>query len=713
MSELHSPSWYRVAKLRPRLRSHVRFHRHHYRNERWYVLEDRISRRMHRFNAVSHFVIGLMDGRRTVDQIWQAAVDRFGDDAPTQDEVIRLLGQLHTAEVLQSEVTPDLEELLRRTVKAKKKTWLQNLISPLSIRIPLFDPDRLLERYLWLYRPLFTWVGALVWCVVVGFAVFSAAAHWPELTEGVSDRVLAPQNLVLMWLTFPLLKLAHEFGHACAVKAWGGEVHEMGVMLLVLMPIPYVDASASSAFRETRRRVIVGSAGMVVEVFIASLALFVWLEIEPGLVRAVLYNIMLIAGISTVVFNANPLLRYDGYYILADLIQIPNLRQRANQYLTWLMETRLFGVRQPPQDSTRGERRWYVFFAITSFLYRNFVMLAIALFIAGQYMIIGVILALWVVVTALVWPLLKGLAYVLAHPRLRRRRVRAVTVTATLVAGLYALFMVLPVPLWTRAEGVIWVPEDAQVRAGSDGFVREIMVTSGSIVSRGSTLLVAENPALLPKLRVLEAQLRLLERRAQAEERTDLVRRDLTREEIRATQAELEHVRRMMDELVVTSPTSGRFVLAIPAADLPDRFLRKGQQIGYVVPDATVTARVLVPQDDVDMVRERTERIEVKLAGRLYNTYPAVIRREVPAASNRIVNPALSSVGGGRVALDPEARSEPTSLETWFDFELELPSANAHVLGEHVYVRFEHGDEPVGWRIYRSVRQLFMRNFSV
>ena len=326
--DLYSPSWYRVAELQPRLRSHVRIHRHHYRGDLWYVLEDRVSRKVHRFNPVAHYLIGLMDGRRTVQEIWDNAITKFGDDAPTQEEMIRLLGQLHSSEVLQTEVTPDLAELMRRAKRSTRKTWLQNLMSPLSIRIPLFDPDSALERWLPWYRPLFGWFGACLWCAVVGTALFAGASHWRELTEDITSHALAPQNLVIMWLTFPVLKLLHEFGHACATKAWGGEVHEMGVMLLVLMPIPYVDASAASAFRQTSHRATVGAAGMIVELFVAAIALLLWLEIEPGIVRAVLYNVMLIAGISTVVFNANPLLRYDGYYILADLIQIPNLRAR-------------------------------------------------------------------------------------------------------------------------------------------------------------------------------------------------------------------------------------------------------------------------------------------------------------------------------------------------------------------------------------------------
>ena len=712
MSDLHSPSWYRIAELRPRLRSHVRIHRHHYRGELWYVLEDRISRKMHRFNPTAHYVIGLMNGYRSVNDIWESAIEKFADDAPTQDEVIRLLGQLHSAEVLQSEVTPDIAELLRRAKKSKRKTWLQNLRSPLAIRIPMFDPDRWLERWLPWFRPYFGVAGAVVWLLVVGAAVFLAAAHWKELSQDLGDRVLAPQNLFLLWLTFPVIKLFHEFGHACATKAWGGEVHEMGIMFLVFMPVPYVDASSASAFRETHRRVVVGAAGMIVEVFIASLALFLWLEVQPGVVRAVLYNVMLIAGISTVLFNGNPLLRFDGYYILADLIQIPNLRTRAQQYLTYLTETRLFGLKLPPTETTRSERWWFVFFAVASYIYRTFVMIAIAIFIASTYMIVGVLLALWAVATAVVLPLLKGLYYLLRHPRLRRHRVRALFTSGVIAVAVVMLLCVAPLPLWTRAEGVIWVPDDAQVRAGADGFVRTIAATPGSQVRQGAVLIVGDDPALEPKMRVLEAQLRLLEVRAQTELQLDRPRWIRTHDEILATRAELEQARTLIREQTVLSPTSGTFIL--PAAqDLPDRFVRKGQQIGYVVPVAVVTARVLVSQDHVDMVRTRTERVEVKLAGRVYDTFTASIRRESPAATNKVSNLALSSIGGGQAVVDPHESKEPKTLNTWFEFELELPATQAFVLGEHVYVRFEHGSEPLAWRLYRSVRQLFMKRFSV
>ena len=175
--------------------------------------------------------------------------------------------------------------------------------------------------------------------------------HWPELTENVADRVLATHNLILLWLCFPLIKLLHELGHAYTTKLGGGEVHDMGLILLVFTPVPYVEASAASGFRSKWRRVLVGAAGMLVETFIAALAMFIWVAAEPGVLRAVAFNIMLIAGVSTLVFNANPLLRFDGYYILSDLIEIPNLSQRANRYWRYLAEKYVFRMKdsdKPP-----------------------------------------------------------------------------------------------------------------------------------------------------------------------------------------------------------------------------------------------------------------------------------------------------------------------------------------------------------------------------
>ena len=555
------------------------------------------------------------------------------------------------------------------------------------------------------------WSSFVLFCL--GTAIIAAGTHWRELTEDLTDRVLAPQNLLVLLLTFPVVKLAHELGHACATRAWGGEVHDMGLMLLVFMPIPYVDASAASAFRETRRRVVVGAAGMLAETFVAALALFLWLEAEAGIVRAVLYDVMLIAGVSTVLFNGNPLLRFDGYFILADLLQMPNLRNRGQQYLAHLVERRLFGLRGTEFDAGERERGWLAAFTIASFVYRTLIMVGIALFVATQYFFLGVLLGIWVFGSSIVFPLAKAIRYLASSPKLGRRRNRAVAVSAGATLALLLVLFALPLPLWTSAQGVTWAPDDAVVHAGTDGFVRRVAATPALPVQRGRVLIETDDPQLPPKIRTLEAQLRLLEVRAQAELAVDRVRREITHEEMKSVRAELALAREHFAELTVYSPADGVFVLD-GAQDLPERFVRKGQVVAFVVSPAFATVRVLVSQDDVDLVRSRTRRVEAKLAGRLGETLEAELRREVPAASARLPNPALATQGGGLVATDPrQAEGGPMALARWFEFELELPGKPSRALGERVYVRFEHGWEPLAWRIGRSVRQLFMKRFAV
>ncbi len=713
MAQPHlSPAWYRVASLRPRLRLHTRIRRHEYRGQRWHVIEDRISRRTHRLDPMAYFVVGLMNGERSMQEIWDAAAQRFGDEAPTQDEVIRLLGQLHLAEVLQSEVTPDVNELLRRSQRIRRRTRLAKALSPLAIRFPLFDPDALLQRWLPLYRPLFGPIGALLWLCVAGWGGIMVFQHWAELTRDVTDRILAPENLLLATLVFAVLKALHEFGHACAVKAWGGEVHEMGIMLLVLFPIPYVDASAASAFPERHRRMVVGAAGMLVETFLASIALFFWLNVEPGMTRAVLFNAIWIAGVSTLLFNANPLLRFDGYYILSDWLEIPNLHQRGAQFLGAVAERRLFGMATPLPEAAPRERAWLFFFSIGSFSYRLFISLSIALFIGAQYFLVGVALAIWTVVAALLLPILRLIAYLAWHPRLRRHRTRAALTAALSAAAVLGVVFLVPLPVWTNAQGVTWMPEQSAVRAGADGHIVRVIAQPGARVRRGDALVEFANPAMLPQIRVLEAQQAELEARYQAERQEDQARAQQTLDQIESVAASLARMRERAAELIVRSPEDGVFIVPIPQ-DLPDRFMRHGEPIGYVIAAARSTARVLVPQDSIDLVRSRTQQVRAKPAENLQDVIAARVLREVPAASDRLPNPALSQAGGGVVALDPDATRGMKALQTHFEFEIELLAPPPAGRGGRVYVRFEHGTEPIAQQLYRSVRQLFLRRFTV
>jgi putative peptide zinc metalloprotease protein len=711
---LFSPSWYRVAKLKPRLRRHAQIHRHQYRGETWYVLQDHSSERFHRFSPAAYLILGLMDGTRNVQQLWDLALSKLGDDAVSQDEVIQLLGQLHNADVLQCDVPPDTAELFRRREKQTRQTRTRKILSLFAWQIPLFDPERMLNRTMPWLRAWFGWFGFTVWLAVVGLALVLGWTHWDQLSQNMLDQVLLPHNLLLLWLLFPLIKLAHEFGHAYAVKAFGDEVHEMGVMILVLTPVPYVDASAAWSFRSKWQRVFVGSAGMVVEVFIASLALFVWLNLEPGIPRALCYNTIIIAGISTVLFNANPLLRFDGYYMLMDYLEIPNLRQRATQYLIYLCERYLFGRREAePPVASRGERTWFVLFSVTSFVYRVLVIAAILFFLGQISLLLGVIFAASTAFAWFVMPAMKIGNYLFTSPRIRRVRGRAMVATVAVLGLLAALLVAVPLPHRTVSEGVIWVPEEGIVRARGDGFVARVVATPGTWVNRGDALVEMEDQELQTQVLVLEGQLRELLAKHRQVERDNKVQAQLILEQMQFVEENLARARERASELMVVSKTRGQFVMP-QAGDLPGRFVHKGQTLGHVVDVDTVTVRTLVTQQDIDFVRETSRQIDVRLVERIGEVQRAVLRRVVPAASDQLPSPALGHQGGGQVAVDPTDQQGKRMVQKLFEVDVQLDAEKRPVhIGGRAYVRFHHGWEPLGFQWYRTARQMFLSRLNV
>ena len=710
---LFSPSWYRVAGLRPRLRSHTKIHRHAYRDEVWYVLQDHLSGKFHRFSEGAYQVIGLMDGRRKVDDIWQLAAEELGDDSPTQEEMIRLLAQLHTADVLQSEASPDSQELFERFRRQERANIKQKLWSPLAIRIKLFDPERFLEKTLPLVRPLFSMLGFLVWLATVIVGVVLAVMYWPELTENLSDRVLAPQNLFVLWLVYPVVKAFHELGHAFATKVWGGEVHEIGIMFLVFMPVPYVDASAASAFREKHRRIVVGAIGIMLELFLAAIALFIWLNAELGSIRAIAYNVMLIGGVSTLFFNGNPLLRFDGYYVFADLIEIPNLGKRANDYIGYLVQRYAFRSENAKSPATTAsERKWFVFYGVAAFAYRMFIASVIILFVAGKFFFVGILLAIWAATTMLVVPLFKSLKFLISSPKLNEERPRAMMIAGGFVAVLVLLIGIIPAPYRTMAEGVVWLPEQAAVRAGTSCFLRDFATEPDAIVAAGEVLIRCEDPLLALRKDMLEARLRELEALYAGQRIDDRVAAGITREEIEAIEADLADVAVRIDALSISAPIGGRLVLP-ESKDLKERFVNQGAVLGYVVEQVPMKVRVAVRQDDVGLIRERMGEVQVQLADRLGTNIPATVLREVPGGTNVLPSAVLGKSGGGKLDIDPRDPNQRKTFIRVFEYVLELPAdLPRSPAGTRAYVRFGHGSAPLGVQWYRELRQVFLGQFG-
>ncbi|WP_113911181.1 PqqD family peptide modification chaperone [Roseovarius dicentrarchi] len=710
-----STIWYRVAKLQPRLRAHVRVHRHRYRGQSWYVLHDHASGRVHRFTPAAYMFIAQLDGGSTVDEVWRRLAESHALDAPGQDDVIQLLSQLHQSDLIQYPGTPDVADLLERHGKQARQVFTQNLTNPMSFRVPLWDPDRFLIATLPAVRWLTGWFGLFLWIMVVGAGLTVAAINWERLTGDLSGQLLSASNLIITLVSYPLLKALHELAHGWLLRARGGEVREMGIMFLVFFPVPYVDASTAAAFRSKWHRAAVSAGGIFVETFVAAIAVMVWASAEPGMVRAVAFNLVMVGGISTVLVNGNPLLKFDGYYVLSDVIEIPNLATRATRYWGHLVQRYIFGARQlKPGPATAGEKVWFLFYAPAAYVYRLIVMVGIALFVAQKFFVLGVLLACWSVFSSLIKPMAKNLRHVVTAPALRKVRRRAMGWTFGSIAILLMLVLLVPVPLRTDTEGVIWLPEAATLRAGTGGFLSDdLTVSGGAVVAAGDLVAVLEEPRLHARLAVLEARLGEATQRLAQAEAVERLRIEGARLDLEKTRAELSRERDRLSRLQVMARLDGAFRPSMPVADLAGRWLAEGDVLGHILPPRAEVARLVVRQDDIALVRDRLERIQLRLAGWMGARHDATLIRAVPQATFQLPAPALGSAGGGRLLTDPADREGLQLLEQAFVFDVALPDALADApFGARVYVRFDHGFEPASAQIWRRVRQLFLRQFN-
>jgi putative peptide zinc metalloprotease protein len=708
---LFSRDWYRVAELRPVLKRLVDVRPHRYRSERWFVLQDRSSGQIRRLRPEAWRLVGLMNGERTLQEIWQRGADVLGEKLPSHEELLQLVSSLYQANLIRVEAFGDVEEVLHRRDEQRVERWLGKLKSPLSIQIPLVDPERFLTATFRFVKPLFTRTALAVWCLMVAFLLVQAARHWDGLTGNLADRVLAAGNLLLLVVIYPCIKLLHELGHAYAVKRGGGEVHELGLMLLVFFPMPYVDASASAANPARAKRMLVGAIGMMVELAIAAVAMLVWVNAEPGLMRSAAFNVIFIAGVSALLFNGNPLLRFDAYYVLADYLEIPNLAQRANRYWGYLAKRYLFGLphQTSPADDV-AERGWLIGFGSLSFVYRLFISVTVVLFVSQAYPQVGVLLGIWTFAAVWLWPTGKMLAKPFTDAELRTRGRSPALVYGLGALGLVLLLGVLPLPLASRVEGVVIPREGAQVVAGERCEIDAVLAEPGTQVRAGDPIVRCADRELRVRLAVIDAEYRSLE----AERRAafaDAVRLIVVDQELARLAEERELTAARLANLTVRAPSAG--LLLLPRhRDLPGSFVGRGQVLGQVITPELVGVRAMVPETAIELVRNRTAEVTVRLASRLGQAWPARNLVIAPGATRTLVSPVLSDTAGGTVLLDADGES---TIGRYFiaDLDIGADTAVAQYINERVFVSFRHPAEPLAFRLARSVRRTFLDVFDV
>lgn len=711
--KLFSESWHRVAGQKLRLRPSVRVRKQYFRGQCWFVANDAYSDQYFRFRPEAWAFIRRLDGTHSVEEIWQKLLDDKGDEAPGQDEVIQMLANLYQSNLIVSDFPADVMQLFERQKKRHAREWKSRLFGIFFLRIPLWDPDNFLNRtfpYLkWLVNPL----GALLWLVLVGAGLGVVISNWEVLFES-GQGVLAPGNLPLLLLAFVIAKLIHEFGHGYAVKRFGGEVHTMGITFLVFTPIPYVDASAAWAFRERWKRVWVGASGMIVELAIAAIAAFVWAATGPGLLNAWCFNLMVVASVSTILFNINPLLKFDGYYILSDLTDTPNLQPRSFKQIGHIVEKFAFGGKHSQSPSNGpGEASWLAFFGVASWTFRLYITFVIIMFVADRYLGLGLIAAVLTIVGLFIIPAVKGIKFLFTESRIERERTRAFTVTGAFIGLIILLFGVVPAPRYFQAHGIVFAQNASFLVSRTEG---EIITHQNKVVSvnEGDILMELENPELGIRRLQLEAETAFWEATSRRLLASEGVGRNVLMQRLQVNQMRLQELAEQEESVIIRAPFTG--LLAAGQADEQlGRQVGRGSVLGEIISLGKWNFFAVVGQRDANLLFEEGLRNpRIRFYGSSGNEVVPESIHIVPGQQERLPSPALGWSSQGPIQVRADDQQGVRTVEPFFLVRMEIEGEGAPLHhGRTGRVRFQVNPEPLGHQWYRKLRQMVQTRFQL
>ena len=712
-------SWYKVSELLLRVHVSLKISRQTYRNKTWYIIRDPGNNNFFRVNTAAYQFIAFLDGRRTVDKAWSLCYEEYGDDAPTQGEAISLLGQLYSSNLLQGDVPADTDNLLKRHNKRKSRERTAFMKGILFARIPLFDPDNLLDRWAFIFGPVFSKIGYLLGIIIIvlgGTFVFNNI----DALASESQGMISLSNLPLLYLVFAFTKLLHEFGHGFACKYYGrknktgGNVNTMGIAFLLLTPVPFVDATSSWAFKNKWQRIAVAGAGMYVELILAALAAILWINTPEGhLVHALSFNVMLVSSITTILFNGNPLLRYDAYYMLSDYFEIPNLSGRSKLQVKYLFRKYLFGVKKAVSSAYDfGENLLMICYAALSELYKIFLCATIILIVSEFSTILGLLGIILYLFSLILTPMFKLIKYLFLAPELNRTRTRACLIMTVIISSLVYLVGIQQFKDKVIAEGVIEPRELKQVFVQADGFT-DRLINSQTYVEAGKTVLFeANNPELDVELEKAEAEVERLEILIRAYTGVDQAKKTINQNIRNALLKKIALLKTEQQALQVKAPISGVFI-PTHESKLTGRFVSKGQELGMIISDKNLIIRSIIDQETIRILDEAEDQALFRIKSESGRDYTAKIESKNQVGMKNLPSAALGYLGGGEIDVESSETGTETK-EFFFDIVLQpVQKSQNFKPGQLVSVRFEMTEKTVFEMVRNYVNRLLLRRFRI
>ena len=718
--------------------------RQNYLGRSYYVVKEPVGLNYFRFQEEEFAILQMLDGHISLDEIKERFEAEFPPQKITLEELQQFLGMLHRSGLVVSEVPGQGRQLRKRRDERKRKETLAAVTNILCIRFKGFDPERVLNRLYpwvrWFFSPLcfalccFLALSAAL-LVTVQFDIFRAKL--PEFHQFFSIH-----NAFLLAGVLGVTKVMHEFGHGLMCKHFRGECHEMGIMVLVLTPCLYCNVSDSWMLPNKWARAAIGAAGIYVEVVLASLCTFLWWFSQPGLFHNVCLNVMFISSVSTIIFNANPLLRYDGYYVLADLVEIPNLRQKATSILTRRLGEWCLGL-ESPEDPFLPQRnqlffalysiaaagyRWLVTFSICWFLYKLFQ--SYDLKVVGQTVVMA---SLW---SLLGMPLYQVGKFFYVPGRIEQvKKTHFYTSLGLLAVVLLAVFF-LPLPHSVICTLELQARDAHPVYVVVPGTLREVDVKPDQEVAEGQ---------VLARLHSVEIDLKVAELEGKANEyrtrRQSLMQQSFrdpqtagqisqVQEALKTVEDELKKQKRDQERLELRSPVAGTVLppTATPRREVGDErlpvwsgtpldrenlgaHLESNVLFCQVGDPKRLEAVLVVDQADRNIIRDR-QRVDIKLEGFASTTLHSEVA-EIAASELKVTPQRLLTRFGGEV---PSKTDPQTGLETpqSTSYQARVPIDDPDGLfrlGLRGQARVYTDWLPLGTRLWRLVAHTF--NFKM
>lgn len=673
---MHTPdhATFEIAGAKPRLRDGLVFTLRETGGEPGAIIEDELRGRFYRVGLAEYTFLSLLNGKTTISEALGATALRLKDRALSEDEAAMLCRWLIDSglAIMGHESASALEQERTNSSRLALSRWM----NPLMLRMPLFSPERILRAILPLMEWLISGTGAVLWCFLCGWALVRIVPEWGDLQHSMRP-ILDPDNRMLFAGTWLLMKLVHESAHGLTCQKFGGVVRECGVNWLLFVPLPYVDVTSCWRLASTSHRLLVSAAGMLAEIALAAFAAIVWTLTDSPIVKQHATNVMISATVTTLLFNANPLMRSDGYYLLSDILDCPNLSMQGRQFVQNLWRSVFLGLKPRPIEVPLGRLFVIAIYGVLSSLWSLVIGFGMIIGAANLWPGVGLILAIVLVTLWYVLPALRAARFLLLGSETERpRRLRCLVMTMACGAAVVLAATRLPAPTVVSAPAVVQTRPLIIVHSLSSGRVKRMLVHTGALVLAGDILLELENPDLQADLQQMRIEIKAsTQREIRYVNKGEVAAADVERTNRISNMRREGELLRMLEGLTVKAPMSGR-VVTRHLGELVGQQLQPGAELLTIASTSRSQLIAMVPQSEAESLRGREGQPVSSWLWGHSRWLQGHVERVEPRATQVAAHPALTAEAGGPLAVvahDPREKQGGVAADSqWILTEPQL-----------------------------------------